>query len=523
MKTPYLQKRGRVYQFSRRVPDDVREVLNQEHWRESLKNDSETEAVVRCRKRAAQTDEIIKMVRDRTYRLYSDEQIDRLAFDWSIEFQRNNHERIARAAFPHVWDQLEAVGDESENPIIGSREQLKAEVVSWLSRRGITMSPELADLKAMLDTCNDAYLAANPELSDGWKEVIDGLEYDGFKYDKTGEPNYIKVVPPTVRSEPKKRLSVVFDDYKRETPELSKGTEKEWTLAVERFKQLHGDIDVTTISKSHARQYRNILRRLPKSCPNSVRKKSVTDQVTWADQREAIRVSRATVNKNLQGVSSVLNFSSLESEFEFPAHWTNPFIGLQKKSKSQTVDILPFSNTQIQYIFSEANYQPRTPEKFWIPLLLLWTGARVEEIAQMHVADVQFENGLHIVVENAEAEDEELAKNVKTLSSNRRIPLAEELVEIGFLNYLSRVQELGCPHLFPGVTHDVPRKRGEKESRSFREKFRKLGDQHPETGLNSKSFVTHSLRHSFRTNCFELLEDLPKDDFVSAMMGHYIV
>ncbi|WP_371931212.1 DUF6538 domain-containing protein [Nioella sp. MMSF_3534] len=52
MKVKFLAKRGNTYQFSRRIPDDVRPVLGRNHWRWSLKTDSLTEAEIACRKHA---------------------------------------------------------------------------------------------------------------------------------------------------------------------------------------------------------------------------------------------------------------------------------------------------------------------------------------------------------------------------------------------------------------------------------------------------------------------------------------
>lgn len=474
MKPPFLSKRGNVYQFSRRVPDDVRPVIGEKHWRWSLWTDSFTEAKIACRRDTVATDEIIAAVKAGTYRRFDDSDLDLIAFYWSSDFQQVNRQFIPRDLFPDAFEDEPRIGDEATDSILRTRSDVAESLNAWLTRPGtknamlhalgkeddkkfkFELTP--SDTDALIDVCINAYHVANPELSNSWKTILDELlaEKTGAPVDVP--PSYAGVVPYVTKESPNKRLSCVFEDYKSERPDLAKGTEKEWALAVRRFTELHGDMDVTKITKSEARKYRDMLRRLPRSSPNAVRKLGIMEQADWADSNKSQRLSAHSINKHIQGMSSVLRFSALESEFEFPLHWSNPFEGLQKKSKSEGTEILPFSNQQTEFIFSDQNYQPRTPEKFWLPLVLLWTGARVEEIAQLHVADVQFDKGPHIVVENAEAEEEELAKNVKTLSSNRRIPIADELQEVGFLAYYERVKALGHVHLFPGVSHGVERK-----------------------------------------------------------------
>jgi hypothetical protein len=99
MKINVLTKRGNTYQFSRRVPDDVRSVLGINHWRWSLRTDSLTEAEIACRKDGARTDEIIKQIREGTHQQFSDSDIDALAVQWSTQFQSANRENIATKYF----------------------------------------------------------------------------------------------------------------------------------------------------------------------------------------------------------------------------------------------------------------------------------------------------------------------------------------------------------------------------------------------------------------------------------------
>lgn len=190
MKVKFLSKRGNVFQFSRRVPDDVRPVVGIDHWRWSLKTDSKTEAEIACRKHAVKTDRVIEQVRNGTYRQFTDVEIDDLAIAWGIQFQSINRERIAASVFPDVIPLDEAIGDEEPTPVFASRRELERSVTRWAAKRENSPAPDSADWNKLIDACLDGYLVANPELSDGWKDVLAELGHD---FSST-RPQFIEVV-----------------------------------------------------------------------------------------------------------------------------------------------------------------------------------------------------------------------------------------------------------------------------------------------------------------------------------------
>jgi integrase len=103
-------------------------------------------------------------------------------------------------------------------------------------------------------------------------------------------------------------------------------------------------------------------------------------------------------------------------------------------------------------------------------------------------------------------------------SSDRSIPIHPALIELGFLSYADAIKSRGHTHVFPNLPHKQGGKRGNLVSRSFISQFREHGVQHPETGLNTFSLVTHSLRHCFRVAGFKV----PEQEFVQVVMGHYV-
>lgn len=514
MKVKFLAKRRNKFQFSRRVPNDVRPVLGVKHWRWSLKTDSLTEAEIACRKHAAATDDIIQQVRNGTFRLFSDFQIEDLAIQWCNQFQLVNRENIAAMVFPDVIPLREPFGDEEKTPIFPSKKELEKSVARWVAKIEDAPAPETADWDRLVDACLDEYLVGNPELSDAW---VDILAEQGFDVPQSERP-FIPVVQRSKKAIPRNLLSAVFKEFIEGDHDLASNTISEYQLSVDRFISVHGNLDINEITKEHVKEFRDLLRRVPSRPPNDVRDLPIAKQAEWADGRDTNTLSQAAINKNYLGVKAALNYAHSETSILFNPHWRNPFDGFSKKPKRSENPIRRFTDEEVQIVFSPDNYRPKTAEKFWIPLVLYYTGARLTEISQLHVSDVRNDPTPHIVLENLEDEDPIAAKRLKNESSHRTVPLHRELIEIGFLDYVSSIQAQGCLHVFPNLPHKKLEGVGDLVSRDFISRFRAFGEANPETGLNTKSLVTHSLRHTFRTKSLTL----PDQTFVKIVMGHYV-
>lgn len=514
MKVKFLTKRGRTYQFSRRVPDDVRSILGKSHWRWSLKTDSLTEAEIACRGHATATDKTIVQVRNGTYRKFTDIQIDDLAIQWSTQFQLINRENIAATLFPDVIALNKPIDEEEKTPIFPSREELEKSVTRWAAQIADAPAPETVDWEKLVDACLDEYLVSNPELSDAWVDILAEQGLDVTQSHGT----FIPVVQRPKKVIQRNLLSAVFADFVTGDHGLADNTINEYQLSVDRFKSVHGDLDINDITKEHVKEYRDLLRQVPSRPPNDVRALPIAKQVAWAADGDMPRLSQAAINKNFLGVKAALNHAYNETSILKDPNWRNPFDGFSKKPKKSENSVCRFSDDQIKLVFSSDLYKPRTAEKFWVPLVLFYTGARLTEISQIHVSDVLTDPIPHIVLENLEDEDPVAAKKLKNESSHRTVPLHRELLSIGFLDYVASMRSAGCLHVFPNLPHKKLDGVGDLISRDFIKRFRSYGATNPDSGLNTKSLVTHSLRHTFRTAALRIDDQI----FVKIAMGHYV-
>jgi integrase len=141
---------------------------------------------------------------------------------------------------------------------------------------------------------------------------------------------------------------------------------------------------------------------------------------------------------------------------------------------------------------------------YWVPLLGLYTGARVGELAQLRPEDVDTEDVPHIRITN-EAE----GQNVKTAAGLRRVPLHRELIRLGFLAYVANQKKTGALSLWP-VLPQREGKPGGYLSQWFGEERRRVGIDGPYPDF-------HCLRHTVRT---QLAEANLSEPLIDALIGH---
>jgi integrase len=166
----------------------------------------------------------------------------------------------------------------------------------------------------------------------------------------------------------------------------------------------------------------------------------------------------------------------------------------------------PFSTDQLQRIFSapiftgceddEQGYArpgPNRPRRarFWIPLIALTSGMRLNEICQLDTSDVRTLDDvpcLH-VREGVGAEEDQ--KRVKTAASERLVPVHKLLRAAGFLIYVEDRRVAGDSKLFPELRVGSTGYRSKIFSQWFARFLAGRGASAPLTCF-------HSYRHNFR-------------------------
>lgn len=189
------------------------------------------------------------------------------------------------------------------------------------------------------------------------------------------------------------------------------------------------------------------------------------------------------------------------------------------KSHNESEGREPYTIDDIKTILSSHLYKKEfVPSKRsglaaarWLPLIAIFTGARLEEIAQLDVNDIRHDEtyGYYIDI-NRNSFSEEHAKSLKTPNSKRIVPIHEQLINAGLIAYWERCKATGQVKLFP----ELKRSNLGKYSQGWSKWW---GDFNDSIGITDRQKVFHSFRHGFIHMCRECEIGLEVHD---ALTGH---
>jgi integrase len=204
---------------------------------------------------------------------------------------------------------------------------------------------------------------------------------------------------------------------------------------------------------------------------------------------------------------------------------TNPFQNIRVKagpkgrSKAERPD---FTVDQLQLLFSSTVftgsaadsgkrlYKPGSHRvddwRYWLPLIALFSGARLGELCGLRLADFGFRDESHFFHIQAVDEDQSL----KTEAANRIVPVHPELIELGLIERVERLRTDGEVRLFPTITPGARGYLSDKPSKFFGDLIdRMLG--------KDALVVFHSLRHTFISG---LRQARVARELRTALVGH---
>lgn len=263
------------------------------------------------------------------------------------------------------------------------------------------------------------------------------------------------------------------------------------------------DIPITSITRERCREFVSFLLNVPKHAHKRFPGLSLDQIVELTKGDLAVeRINAAHVNGYLNKFAGAMNWAEQEGLI-----LRNPAKGLRipdpvrKRDKRR-----PFSTAQLQRIFSapiftgceddEQGYArsgPNQPKRarFWIPLIALTSGMRLNEICQLDTADVLLCDDVPCFNVREGIGGEKDAKRVKTAASERIIPLHRLLREAGFLNYVDARRAARDAKLFPELRAGSTGYR----SKPFSQWFARFL-----IGRDATAPLTcfHSFRHCFR-------------------------
>lgn len=217
-----------------------------------------------------------------------------------------------------------------------------------------------------------------------------------------------------------------------------------------------------------------------------------------AKKRKLPVIQRGTQFKHIVNLSAFFNWCVKTGVIQ-----ANPFRYVDTSRYRERVpkkrDI--FSAQDLQAIFAPKHVNRYTePHKYWVPLIALFTGMRVNEVAQLYVDDVQTDTelddeGVEHTIRYFDITPFREGQSIKTDYSMRRIPVHASLLDLGFEKYVADVRAAGSELLFPGL--------GWPEGGPGRTISRWFNKHHLRNacGIRSEKKSLHCFRHTLTTRC----------------------
>lgn len=274
------------------------------------------------------------------------------------------------------------------------------------------------------------------------------------------------------------------------------------------FTEMFGDIPITKLNAQICRDFKNNIQKLPKNHMkvNEFRSLTIKELVSMNIAAQE-KISIESVNKHIGRISSFLNWSVQQSYID-----RNFMSGMNIRiSQSQIENRLPFNSDDLNNLFLDPIYTDGKVTRnfyFWLPLIALYSGARIQEICQLELDDIYEKEGVLILDIN----DNSPNKRLKNTSSNRLIPIHEHLITLGLTRYCHSLKKHKNRTLFPELNKNASR---DGQSSLASKWFARYKKKHgfPTDGV--KAF--HSFRHTF----IDELKRLDTPEHISAALaGH---
>lgn len=288
----------------------------------------------------------------------------------------------------------------------------------------------------------------------------------------------------------------------------------EWHYAVKRFVELHGDLAVDAIEDSHIVEFRQALAKVPSRLPLSLRDKPLPELVSLANTGKLTgkgkERSPAAINKLLVALTSILEVMHEDGVIS-----RNP---AKKKLLAKDDDGTgrpPYEIAELKKLFTSDLYASdywssparaeNRPSHYWMPLIALYTGFRIEEISQLKVSDIREESGIPYFSINIQHK-----RKRKSKAAIREVVIHNELVKAGFMRFVQEQKRHGRDQLF----HDRTKTADNRLSGSMSNWYRRYADR---IGIRNDGKTFHSLRDNFNDACENA--DLT-DRQITRIMGH---
>jgi integrase len=267
--------------------------------------------------------------------------------------------------------------------------------------------------------------------------------------------------------------------------------------------ELMGDMPAEAFDVNQARLLKDRLSRCPQYFGLRPEYEGKTLKQVVESSGTYKTITAVTVNNRLRKLSAFMNWCKSNGYVT-----ENPLVGLKVMTGSAKEARLSFDQHDLSTLLNLNALKEEArkhPWRYWLPLLGRFTGARLEELCQLHIADFVTFQGVDCI----RIDDGHESQKLKNSSSRRTLPTHPALIQLGLLDYVNNQRTQGVDRLFPEL-EPVRGKLGHAPSKWFSRYRTKMGVSDPK-----KTF------HSFRHTMIDDLRDAGvQDSLIKRIAGH---
>ena len=528
-------QRGRTFHFRRRIPADLRRRIGRHELVRSLGTGDIRAAKLRACRLYVAAEELFSTLRATP--MLTDDQIARLVRDfYDTMLAGENAGRLTRGPLPEGVrearvTQYATMAAKGREALAGNRLDEAAFVAEMmLKRQGIAIR-DLAPTEAA--KAKQAMLRAGIDLSEALKARYEG-DFNYEPRDKLLKATLAEPQPkqwptpaeaPTAETAPSAtpapptaerdeavpgseptfvERGTAFRAQQVETKRWDNQTAAQASATYRLFADVCGDKPLGVYTRKDAGRFRERVERLPGDYGKHPRYRGLGVEAilkTYTALPEGSRagvITQKTIKRHFSALSTLWTAAVAEGEARENIFSGHRFVATRKPSEQRDM----WERAELARLFATPIWtgcasptRRTTPgslilrdEKFWLPLIAVFTGMRQEEICQLHVEDIRQDEDVWFIDIN-----DRPPRKLKNATAVRRVPIHSELIRLGFLGHVDRQRRIKQSRVFPGL------ERGGADARLGHAFTKWFTRYRRDVGVYRVGLDFHSFRHTATT------------------------
>ncbi|KQP33277.1 integrase [Methylobacterium sp. Leaf104] len=295
-----------------------------------------------------------------------------------------------------------------------------------------------------------------------------------------------------------------FRDQQVQTKRWDNQTAAQAGATYRLFADVCGDKPLGAYTRKDAGRFRERVERLPSDYGKHPRYRGLNVEAILATYTALPKgsgvevITQKTVKRHFSALSTLWTAAVAEGDASENIFSGHRFSATRKPSEQRDMweqaDLARLFTTPVLTGCRSAT-QRSTPgtlvlrdERFWLPLIAVFSGLRQEEICQLQLEDVRQENEIWYFDIN-----DRPPRKLKNTTAIRRVPIHSELIRLGFMQHVERLRRSRQTRVFPAFR---PGGADDRLGHAFTKWFTRY---RRDVGLYRPGLNFHSFRHTATT------------------------